>query len=142
MLPCSGYAVPLPCHSALIHIYHGRTPATFQQCRVLHESPRCSRKFPNRYSYSLTDWYASDNNLRGTPRGSRKKPNAVRSPTCRLWKADANSHIPWHAAPMPRCAVALRSRFQNSMVVAGHGCGMACESNTAALCKPNWKDTI
>jgi hypothetical protein len=24
------------------------------------------------------DWYASDNNLRGTPRGSRKKPNAGR----------------------------------------------------------------
>jgi len=24
------------------------------------------------------DWYASDNNLRGTPRGSRKKPNAVK----------------------------------------------------------------
>jgi len=23
-------------------------------------------------------WYASDNNLRGTPRGSRKKPNAGR----------------------------------------------------------------
>jgi len=22
------------------------------------------------------DWYASDNNLSGTPRGSRKKPNA------------------------------------------------------------------
>jgi hypothetical protein len=22
------------------------------------------------------DWYASDNNLRGTPHGSRKKPNA------------------------------------------------------------------
>jgi len=24
------------------------------------------------------DWYASDNNLRGTPRGSRKKPKAGR----------------------------------------------------------------
>ena len=59
-----------------------------------------SRKYPNCYSNSLTyhlfcsvllplftvvgmdcceeDWYASDNNLRGTPRGSRKKPNAGR----------------------------------------------------------------
>jgi hypothetical protein len=27
--------------------------------------------------------------------------------------------------PMPRCAVALRSRFQNSMVVAWYGRGMA-----------------
>jgi hypothetical protein len=30
------------------------------------------------------DWYASDNNLRGTPRGSRKKPNAGTYPTGRL----------------------------------------------------------
>jgi len=71
-----------------------------RQCRVLRESPRGSRKYPNCYSNSLTDrlfcsvllplftvvgmdrceedWYASDNNLRGTPRGSRKKPNAGR----------------------------------------------------------------
>jgi len=24
------------------------------------------------------DWYTSDNSLRGTPRGTRKKPNACR----------------------------------------------------------------
>jgi hypothetical protein len=30
-----------------------------------------------------------------------------------------------HAAPMPRCAVNLRSRFQNGMVVPWHGRGMA-----------------
>jgi hypothetical protein len=34
---------------------------------------------------------------------------------------------------MPRSAVALRSRFQNCMVVAWYGRGIACESNTAAL---------
>jgi len=65
-----------------------------RQCRVLRESPCGSRKYPNCYFSSLTDrlplftdvgmdrceedWYASDNNLRGTPRGSRKKPNAGR----------------------------------------------------------------
>jgi hypothetical protein len=43
---------------------------------------------------------------------------------------------------MPRCAMALRSHFQNGMFVAWHGRGMACESNTAALCKSNGKDTI
>jgi hypothetical protein len=34
--------------------------------------------------------------------------------------------MPFHAhvAPMPRCAVALRSRFQSGMVVAWHGRGM------------------
>jgi hypothetical protein len=47
-----------------------------------------------------------------------------------------------HAIRMPRCAVALRSRFQR------HCRGMArarhdmCESNMAALCKSNGKDTI
>jgi hypothetical protein len=53
-----------------------------------------------------------------------------------------------HAVPMMRCVVALRSRFQNGMVVAWHGMGTAqarlgmCESNMAALCKSNGKDTI
>ena len=70
------------------------------QCRVLGEIPCGSRKCPNCKFSSLTDslfcsvllplfkvvgmdrceedWYASDNNLRGTPRGSRKKPNMSR----------------------------------------------------------------
>jgi hypothetical protein len=106
-----------------------RAPAILRQCRVLRESPRGCRKYPNCQSYSLTDWYASDNNLRGTPRGSRKKPNAGRSPTCRLWTADADSHMPCHAY-----AVAFRSRFQNGMVVAWHGCGMACVKQTHPHC--------
>ena len=71
-----------------------------RQCRVLRQSPRGSWKYLNCSSNSLTDllfcsvllplftvvgldrcekdWYASDNNLRGTPRSSRKKPNAGR----------------------------------------------------------------
>jgi len=77
-----------------------RAPALLRQCRVLRESPGGSRKYPNCLSSSLTDrlfcsvllplftvvgmdrceeeWCASDNNLRGTPCGSRKKPNAGR----------------------------------------------------------------
>jgi hypothetical protein len=42
-----------------------------------------------------------------------------------------------HAKPMPRCAMAFRSRFQNGMGAAWHG---MYESNTAALCKSNGKD--
>jgi hypothetical protein len=38
------------------------------------------------------------------------------------------------AMPMPRCAVALRSRFQNGMVVARHGRGMACVNQTRPHC--------
>jgi hypothetical protein len=64
----------------------------------------------------------------------------------RVGRPDAVSERPMlihtcHSMPMPRCTVALRNRFQNGMVVAWHGRGM-CESNTAALCKSNGKDTI
>jgi hypothetical protein len=85
--------------------------------------------------------YASDNNLRGTPRVSRKKPNAGRSPTCRLWTADANSHIPCHAH-------AALCRGLEKSLSERHGRGMAgkrhgmCESNTATLFKSNWKVKI
>jgi hypothetical protein len=45
---------------------------------------------------------------------------------------------------MPRCAVALRSRLQNGMVVERTGTGTAwhgmCESNIVARCKSNGKD--
>jgi hypothetical protein len=39
-----------------------------------------------------------------------------------------------HAAPMPRCAVALRSHSQNSMVVGWHGCSMAYVNQTWPHC--------
>jgi hypothetical protein len=102
-------------------------PAILRQCRVLRESPRGSQKYPNCWSYSFTDWYTSYN-LRGTPRGSRKKTKAGRLSTCRLWTADANSHIPCHAMPMLRRAVALKSHFKNGMSWHGrarHGRGVA-----------------
>jgi hypothetical protein len=81
------------------------------------------------------EWYASDNNLRGTPHGSRKKLNAGRL----LWMANANSHMPCHAH-------AALCRGLKELLSEQHGCGMAWhgmyESNTAALCKSNGKDTI
>jgi hypothetical protein len=85
--------------------------------------------------------YASDNSRRGTLYGSWKKPNAGRSPTYRLWTADANSHVPSHAH-------ATLCRGLEEPLSERHGRGMArvqygmCESNTAALCKSNGKDTI
>jgi hypothetical protein len=73
------------------------------------------------------DWYASDINLRGTPRGSRKKPNVGRSPTWLLWTADANSHMPCpcHGAPWP-WEVAFRTAWS------GHG--MAYVNQTQPHC--------
>jgi hypothetical protein len=40
----------------------------------------------------------------------------------------------YHAMPMPRCAVALRSRFQNGTVVASHGRSMGCVNPTRPHC--------
>jgi hypothetical protein len=39
-----------------------------------------------------------------------------------------------NAMPMPHCTVALKSRFQNGMVVAWHGRGMACVIQTRPDC--------
>jgi hypothetical protein len=39
-----------------------------------------------------------------------------------------------NAMPMPRCAVALRSRFQNGTVESWHECGTACVNQTWPHC--------
>jgi hypothetical protein len=87
------HAVPIPFPCRVNSHMPCRDPAILRQCRVFLESPCGRRKYPN-------CWSASGNNLRGTPRGSRKKPNAGRSPTRSFWAVDANSHIPClsHAA--------------------------------------------
>ena len=79
----------------------------------------------------------SDDYLRGTPRGNRKKSYAGSLRTGRLSTADVNSHMPCHAIPMPRpCRavpwtweVAFRTAWSEhggGAVWAWHG---MCESN-------------
>jgi len=63
------------------------------------------------------DWYASGNNLRGTPRGSRKKPKAGRYPTGRL-----------------STAVLCLGLEKNGMDRAWHGRGMASVNQTRPHC--------
>jgi len=65
------------------------------------------------------DWYASDNNnnLRGTPGGNRKKPNAGGYPTGRL-----------------STVVLCRGLEKNGMVRAGHGHGTASVNQTRPKC--------
>jgi hypothetical protein len=104
-----------------------RAPDILRHCRVLRESPRGRRKYPNCYS-------ASGNNLRGTPRGSRKKPNAGRWPTCRLWTADANSHIQCHAALSRGLEKSLSERHGRGMAWKQHGRGMAHVDQTRPHC--------
>ena len=76
------------------------------------------------------------NKFREWPRCSRKKPNPVRSPICRLSTAHVNSHMPCraHAALLPCCVVSLRTRFQNGMVGARQGHGMVCVNQTRSHC--------
>jgi hypothetical protein len=63
------------------------------------------------------EWYASDNNLRGTPLGSRERPKAGREPTGRL-----------------STAVRFRGLEKNGMVRAWHGRGMASVNQTWPHC--------
>ena len=63
------------------------------------------------------DSYASDNTLRGTPRGSRKKPNVGKYPT---------SHL--------STDVLCRGFEKNGMVRAGYGRSMASVNQTRLHC--------
>jgi hypothetical protein len=98
-IACRAHAVHLPCR-ALIHTRHAaplpcsESAVSFVEVRVvagnirtaesnsLTDCPFCSVLLPLYTVVGMDrceeDWYASDNNLRGTPRGSRKKPNAGR----------------------------------------------------------------
>jgi hypothetical protein len=67
------------------------------------------------------DWYASDDNLRGTVHGSQSKPNTGRQPTGCLCMA-----------------MLCHGLEKNGIVRAWHG---KCESDRATLCKSNGKDT-
>jgi hypothetical protein len=136
-IPCRAHAVPLPCRAALIHACHASplpfsdSAVSFVKVRVVDGNIRTASPATTLYS----------NNIRGTPRPIRKKPNAGRSPRGRHWTADANSRMPYHAH-------AALCRGLEKSLSERHGHGMArarhsmCESNTAALCKSNEKDTI
>jgi hypothetical protein len=124
------HAVPLPCHAVLIHTCHAwRAPTILRQCRVLRESPRGSRKYPNCLSYSLTDWYASGNNLRGTRVvagriGNRAgRPHAVSGRPMLFHICHAMCLCCAHAA----LCRGLEKSLSDGMAVAwyGHGAGAA-----------------
>ena len=135
-IACRAFAVILPC-LALIHTCHAAP--LLRQCRVLRESPRGNRKYPNCQSNSMIhrlfcsvllplftvvgmdrceeDCYASDNNFRGTPHDSRKQPKAGRQPACSLSKA-----------------VVCRGLDKQGMVRAWHGRDRASVNQTRPHC--------
>jgi hypothetical protein len=117
--------IPFPCHSPVMPCHVNShmpcyAPAILWKCCVLHESLHGSQKYLNCQSYSWTDWCASDNKPLWNSTWQPKE--AERGQVTHMPSLDghANSQMSCHAMPMPRCAVALRSCFQNSMVVAWH----------------------
>jgi hypothetical protein len=117
--------MPLPCR-VNSHM-PCRAPAILWQCCVLRESPRGRLKYPNCW-FTVTT-FVELRVVAGRNRRRAGRPHDVSGRPMLI--------LTYHAVPTPRCAVALRSRFQNGMVMAWHG---MCESNTAALCKSNGKD--
>jgi hypothetical protein len=109
--------VPRACHSP-------DSTVPFVKVRVVAENIRTASPTVQRIGMLLITTFVE---LRVVAGRSRK---VGRSPTCRLWTADSNSHV----MPMHHRVVALRSRFQNGMVVAWHGRGMAYVNLTRLHC--------
>jgi hypothetical protein len=132
--PCRSNAVPLPCRAALIHTCHvaplpfPNTVVSSVKVRVEAGNIRTASPTVCRISMLLITTFVE---LRVVARRSRtrvSRPHAVSGRPMPIHTCHA------HSAPMPRCAVALRSRFQNGMVVAWHGRGMACVNQTRPHC--------
>jgi hypothetical protein len=125
------HSMPCPCHAA--PLLCSDSAVSFVKVRVVGENIRtasptvsqivfffCSVLLPL-FTVAGMDrcenWYASDINLRGTPRGSRKTPNAGRYPTGRL-----------------STAVLCRGLAKDGMFRAWHGRGMASVNQTRPQC--------
>jgi hypothetical protein len=122
-MPFSCRSPAMPCHDAPLPF--SDSAVSFAEVRMVAGNIRTA---------SPTDWYATFVELRvvaGRSQTRTGRPHAVSGRPMLIHTC--------HAMPMPRCAVALRTRFHNGMVAAWHD---MCESNTAALCKSNGKDTI
>jgi hypothetical protein len=119
------HAVPMPC---CVNSQYYAAPLPFSDSAVFFVEGHVVVGNIQTANPSSRDWYASYK-LRGTPRGTRKKPNADRSPTCRLWTADYNSHM-----PCPCCAHTALCRGLEKSLPERHGRGMACVNQTRPHC--------
>jgi hypothetical protein len=117
--------IPCRSHAALIHTCHAAplpfsgSAVSFVKVRVVAGNIRTASLLP------VTSFVE----LRVVTGRSRTRAGRQHAVSGRLML----SHI-YHAVPMPRCAVALRGRFQNGMVVAWQGNGMTCVNHTRPHC--------
>jgi hypothetical protein len=130
----------IPCRAALIHTYHAAplpfsdSAVSFVKVRVVAGNIRTASPTVKRIGMLLITTFVELRVVAGRSRVRAGRPHTVSGRPMLIHTC--------HTMPMPRCAVALRSLFQNGMVVTWHGRGKMCESNTAAMCKSNRKDTI
>jgi hypothetical protein len=119
-MPYHAHVDPMPCCVNSRMLCHA--PSILQQYRIFRESPHGRRKYLNCYSNSLTDWYASDNNLRGRSWSGAGRPYAV-SGQLVLIRPCSTVLWPWE--------VAFRTAWSWHDM---------CDLNTDALCKSDGKD--
>jgi hypothetical protein len=121
--PCLSHAFPLPCRAAPLPF--SDSDVSFVKVRVVAGNIRTASPTVQWIGMLLITTFVE---LRVVAGRSRMWAG--------LWTTDAYSHMPRHVhiAPMPRCAVALRIRFQNGMVVARRRRGMAYVNQTRPHC--------
>jgi hypothetical protein len=108
--------MPFPCRSpaALIHTCHA-APLPFSDSAVSFVKVRVVAGNIRTASLLLATTFVELRAVAGRSRMRTGRPHAVSGRPMQIY-----TH---HAVPMLRCAVALRGRFQNGMVVAWHGNG-------------------
>jgi hypothetical protein len=143
----------MPCRSpdALIHTCHAVTlpcsdsAVSFVKVRVVHGNIRTTSPATTLYKRCLVSHWPPASEvgtllvttfvkLRVVAGRSRKRAGRQHAVSGRPMLIHT-----YHAVPMPRCAVALRSRFQKGMVVAWHGndTGAACERHGNGMVRVN-----
>jgi hypothetical protein len=108
-----------------------RAPAILRQCRVLRDrvvarNIRTASPSVKRIGMLLITTFVEFRVIAGRSRTRAGRPHADSGRPMLIHTC--------HAVLMLRCAVALRSCFQNGIVVAWHGRGMACVNQTRPHC--------
>jgi hypothetical protein len=131
-MPCRAHSFSLPCRAALIHTCHAAplpfsdSAVSFVKVRVVAGNIRTASPTVSRIGMLLITTVVELRVVAGIGRTRVGRPHSVSGRLMLIHTC--------HAMCMPRCAVALGSHFQNGMVVAWHGRGMACLNQTRPHC--------
>jgi hypothetical protein len=112
----------MPCHAAPLPFSDSTLP--FVQVRVVAGNIQTASPTVKRIGMRLITTFAELRVVAGRSRTRAGHPHAVSGRPMLMHTRHA----------MPRCSVALRSRFQNGIVVAWHGRGMAFMNQTRPHC--------